>query len=153
MDATLRVSRPEDFEQLYEIDQACYPPGIAYSRRTLRWFLGLRRADCVVAEVGAKVVGFIVSLSEDALAHIITIDVLEAYRRSGIGSALLQEAERRLESRDIHEVSLETATSNDAAVAFWQKHRYRTRRLLKNYYPGRIDAWYMTKVLGRAKET
>jgi ribosomal-protein-alanine N-acetyltransferase len=153
MDATLRVSRPEDFEQLYEIDQACYPSGIAYSRRTLRRFLGLRHADCVVAEVGGKVVAFIVSLSEDALAHIITIDVLEPYRRSGIGSALLREAERHLESRDIREVSLETATSNAAAVAFWEKHRYRTRRLLKNYYPGRVDAWYMTKALGSEKET
>ncbi len=153
MNAALRVYRPEDFEQLYEIDQACYPPGVAYSRRTLRWFLGLRGADCVVAEGEKKILGFIVSHRKGPEAHIITIDVLEPHRRHGVGSTLLREAESRLAARGVSAVSLETATDNAAAVAFWQKHGYRTRSLLKDYYPGRLNAFSMTKALTGSKET
>jgi ribosomal protein S18 acetylase RimI-like enzyme len=47
---TLRSYVPADFEKLYEIDQACYEPEIAYSRRELRNYLRFPGADCVVAE-------------------------------------------------------------------------------------------------------
>jgi len=50
MTVTLRSYEPEDFDRLYEIDQACYEPAIAYSRRELRNYLRFRGADCVVAE-------------------------------------------------------------------------------------------------------
>ncbi len=153
MNAALRVYRPEDFEQLYEIDQACYPPGVAYSRRTLRRFLGLRGADCVVAEGDKKILGFIVSHRRGPEAHIITIDVLEPHRRRGFGSALLHEAESCLAARGVGTVSLETATDNAAAVAFWQKHGYRTHSLLQDYYPGLSNAFFMTKALTGSEET
>ncbi len=153
MEASLRVYRPDDFEQLYEIDQACYPSGISYSRRTLRWFLKLRGADCLVAEGQGKILGFIVSHRKGSEAHIITIDVVEPHRRHGVGSALVREAENRLAARGVHRVSLETATDNDGVVAFWQKHGYRTEGCLKNYYPGPLNAFFMTKALADPKET
>jgi len=36
---TLRDYKPEDFGTLYEIDRACYPMDIAYSKRELRAYL------------------------------------------------------------------------------------------------------------------
>ena len=45
------------------------------------------------------------------------------------------------------EVSLETATENASAIAFWQKHGYRTRGVIEGYYPGGRDAYSMTKLL------
>ena len=152
MDAILRVCRPEDFEQLYEIDQACYPPGIAYSRRTLQDLLVLGGADCLVAEGKGRILGFLVSLRKGSEVHIITIDVVEPHRRCGIGSALLREAEERLAAGGVRKVWLETATANEAAVAFWRKHGYRSQGLLKNYYPGPLDAFFMTKALASPKE-
>ena len=53
MPFTLRSYVPADFEKLYEIDQACYEPEIAYSRRELRNYLRFPGAECVVAEPGA----------------------------------------------------------------------------------------------------
>jgi ribosomal protein S18 acetylase RimI-like enzyme len=47
----------------------------------------------------------------------------------------------------VRQVWLETATNNAAAVAFWQKHGYRTEAVLKNYYADRVDAYEMRKVL------
>jgi ribosomal-protein-alanine N-acetyltransferase len=153
VNATLRSYLPEDFEQLHAIDQVCYPRGIAYSKRSLRWFLAVSGADCIVAETQGRIAGFILCESDGPRAHIITIDVLERFRRSGIGSALLREAERRLAKRGVGAVELETAQDNDAAIAFWQKHGYRTRSVYKRYYLGRIDALAMAKLLAVPKET
>jgi ribosomal-protein-alanine N-acetyltransferase len=153
----LRAYDPADFDTLYEIDQACYPPGIAYSKRTLRWFLRLPGAQCLVAQLAPQqqrgpIAGFVLAEHEGLRGHIITLDVLEAYRRRGVGSTLLGAIERQLVARGVRQVELETATENHAAVAFWQKHGYRTRGVLKRYYLDRLDAFRMTKALEPTKE-
>jgi ribosomal-protein-alanine N-acetyltransferase len=144
---TLRTYTPEDFDTLYEIDQACYEPAIAYSKREFRNYLRFPGAECVIAEENGKAAGFCLTAHQQARGYIITIDVLEKFRRRGVGTALLAEAERRLFARGVKEIGLETATDNDSAVAFWQHHGYRTRGVWKGYYPGGRDAFAMTKVL------
>ena len=144
----LRTYEPGDFEILYEIDQACYEPEIAYSRRELRQYMRFPGLECMVAEVEGKLVGFCLAASEDAQGYVITMDVLGEYRRHGIASALLEAVEQRLAARDVTEVWLETATDNDAAIAFWQRHGYRKQGVRKNYYPGKRDAFTMRKSIG-----
>ncbi len=147
MRPTLRPYRPEDFETLYAIDQACYDETIAYSHRELACYMHLPGADCLVAETGGKAIGFVLSSREKDQGHVITIDVLAPHRRTGVGSALLVGAEKRLAERGVTRVVLETATNNQPAVSFWQKHGYRTRGVLRNYYPGGLDAFAMSKSL------
>jgi ribosomal protein S18 acetylase RimI-like enzyme len=149
---TLRSYKPADFEALHEIDQVCYEAEIAYSKRELREYLRLRGADCVVAESGARIAGFCISAQQDHYGYIVTIDVLEEFRRHRVGTALLDEIERRLIALGVHEVRLETATDNDSAVAFWQKHGYRKRGVRKNYYPNGRHAFAMTKTLALAEK-
>jgi ribosomal protein S18 acetylase RimI-like enzyme len=144
----LRPYTPEDFESLYEIDQACYAPGIAYSRPELHAYLRLPGADCVIAAIRRKPVGFCLTAHRETRGHIITIDVLEVYRRHKIGSSLLEAVESRLAEYGVNEVILETATENYSAIAFWDKHGYRTRGIWKGYYPGGRDAYAMSKSLG-----
>jgi ribosomal-protein-alanine N-acetyltransferase len=150
---TIRPYNPKDFEILYEIDQSCYPPSIAYSRPELRAYLNLPGADCLVATIRRKPVGFCLSAHKDTRGHIITIDVLESHRRDGIGSRLLRAVETRLEKFGVHEIHLETATENDSAIAFWQKHGYRTRGVWKGYYPGGRDAYAMIKSIASTRAT
>jgi [ribosomal protein S18]-alanine N-acetyltransferase len=167
MPFTLRDYSPADLETLYEIDQACYPRGIAYSRRMLRWYLSQPGSLCIVAQEAAgathpAVLGFLIAqarggmpptrakstLAEDAdEGYIVTIDVMEAQRRSGIGTALLEETERRLAKMGVRYVELQTATNNQAGVAFWQRHGYRSSGVTRGYYLGRIDAYEMFKEL------
>jgi ribosomal-protein-alanine N-acetyltransferase len=144
---SLRPYTPADFETLYEIDQLCYPPEIAYSRRDLRNYLRFPGADCIVAESGGEIIGFCITAHLRAEGYVITMDVLAAYRRQGVATALLAEAERHLAENGISEVGLETATDNDSAIAFWQKHGYRKRGVRKHYYPGGRDAFSMSKPL------
>jgi len=147
MPPTLRSYEPHDFAALYKLDQACFPPGISYSKTTLRYFLTLASADCVVAEEGRRIVGFIVSEENPPLAHIISLDVDAKHRRRGVGTMLLERLESNLAARGVRSILLETAIDNEAAVAFWKAHGYRIEATLKRYYLGRIDAFEMRKIL------
>jgi ribosomal-protein-alanine N-acetyltransferase len=147
MALTLRSYEPRDFAALYRLDQSCFPAGISYSKTTLRYFLTIPSADCVVALEDGKIAGFVVSEENPPLAHIITLDVEERHRRRGVATALLQKIESNLAARGVRSILLETAITNEAAVAFWQRHGYRIEATLKRYYLGRVDAYEMRKVL------
>jgi ribosomal-protein-alanine N-acetyltransferase len=142
-----RQYEPRDFAALYRLDQACFPAGIAYSKATLRYFLEQAGAECLIAEDGGKIAGFILAECNGALAHIITLDVAESARRQGLGSALLRQAEANLALSGARTVLLETAVTNEPGIAFWKKHGYRIEAVLKRYYPGKLDAYAMRKTL------
>ena len=151
MAVTLRSYDPRDFPALHRLDQGCFPAGISYSKTTLRYFLTLPSADCTIAMDGAKIAGFILTEENPPLAHVITLDVAEAFRRQGVGSELLKESERNLALRGVRNVLLETATDNEAAVAFWKRHGYRVEAVLKRYYLSRLDAYEMRKILAETR--
>lgn len=145
---TLRSYTPADFEAIYEIDQECFERDIAYTRRDMRAYLQFPGAECVLAQtVRGKLAGFCIGARRGPLGYLITMDVLRQYRRKGAAAGLLAELERRLASRGTTEVWLETATDNEAAIAFWLKHGYRKRGVREGYYPDGTDAFTMQKVL------
>lgn len=152
MAVTLRSYEPHDFSALYRLDQSCFPAGISYSKTTLRYFLTLPSADCVVAADGKNIAGFILTEENPPLAHVITLDVAENHRRHGLGSLLLAESEKNLYLRGVRSILLETAIENEAAVAFWKRHGYRIEAVLKRYYLGRLDAYEMRKVLPKSSQ-
>jgi [ribosomal protein S18]-alanine N-acetyltransferase len=96
------------------------------------------------------VAGFCLASSEEALGYVVTMDVLAQYRRHGVASALLEAVEQRLAASHVAEMWLETATDNDAAIAFWQRHGYRKQGIRRDYYPGGRDAFTMRKSLARS---
>jgi len=139
---------PLDFDALHKIDQKCFEPAIAYSRGQLREYLELPGAQCLVAQAGKKIAGFLVTAHARRVGYIVTIDVLPDYRRHSVGTRLLREGEKRLAAAGVRSIELETATDNASAIAFWQNHGYRTRGVIKNYYPNGRDAFSMTKSMG-----
>jgi [ribosomal protein S18]-alanine N-acetyltransferase len=147
MGAAIRQYGTKDFGALHKLDQACFPPGIAYSKFSLQYFLSLPAADCLVAEDANKIVGFILAETNAPLAHIITLDVAASYRRTGLGSLLLAEMEKHFRFKEVRSVLLETAVDNETGIAFWEKHGYRTEAVLKRYYLGKVDASEMRKRL------
>jgi [ribosomal protein S18]-alanine N-acetyltransferase len=153
----LRPYLSSDFDALYSLDRACYPPGIAYSRSMLRWFLKQPGAICIVAEdanVGAdaEIKAFVLVEAEPPLGHIITLDVAAECRRSGLGTELTMAAENTLAMNGVREVELEAAIDNAAGIAFWTRHGYRTVGTIPRYYLDRVDALCMTKFLAAPKE-
>lgn len=144
-----RIFEAEDLEEAYRLDQSCYPPGIAYSRYALREFLSAPGSRAWVAEEEAESLAglVIVRHMRGDRGHVITLDVLAARRRQGLGSQLLSTAEAWLHERGVRRVRLETAVSNQAAVQFWQRAGYRVVGTLRRYYLDHEDAYRMEKEL------
>jgi [ribosomal protein S18]-alanine N-acetyltransferase len=93
-------------------------------------------AGFIVAEAGARERG-----------HIITIDVIAAARRFGVGSLLLRAAEDRLISTGCRAVELETAVDNVSALAFYKRHRYTVIKTFPRYYSNGVDALVLERKL------
>ena len=155
-DFTLREFRRGDFDALWEIDQKCFPPGISYSQMELLAYMRRPRSFTLVAEGvysgqahGNEVaqVGFIVAEAGRTRGHIITIDVLEHARRSGLGTKLLTAAENRLWEMGCAVVLLETAVDNTAAMAFYKRHGYYLVKTVPRYYSTGVDAFVLKKDL------
>jgi [ribosomal protein S18]-alanine N-acetyltransferase len=151
---TVRSFQPSDFDTLWRIDQACFPPGISYSRAELRFYMRRPNAFTLVAAgredsaADEMIAGFIVAeAGPRARGHIITIDVVSAARRSGLGSLLLRAAEDRLLSLKSTVVELETSVDNVTALSFYKRHGYSVIRTAPRYYSNGMDALVMEKSL------
>jgi ribosomal protein S18 acetylase RimI-like enzyme len=150
----LRPYQPSDFEALVAMDQACFPKTIAYGQHEMKRYLQSEGSNCLVAEIGSPVIrttlaGFILTERSSELAHIITLDVLEPFRRQSVGSILLSAAERDAATSGAAVMYLETATTNKAAIALWKKHGYREFGTIENYYGRGQHAFEMIKRLER----
>jgi ribosomal-protein-alanine N-acetyltransferase len=145
----LRPFQPSDLQTLYEIDRACFPPGVSYSREELARFVGRRNAKTWVAQEGEAIIGFLVGNREpQGVWHIVTIDVLEPWRRQGVGDALMDAAEDWAAAHDLRLMYLETAENNLAAQAFYNKRGYVKYEKLERYYEDGTAAWVMVRRLG-----
>lgn len=150
----IRDFRTQDFEILWQLDQTCFSPGIAYSRDELRSYIRHRGAFTLVAVEAiegkegkeGKIAGFIV-VHGGPSGHVITIDVDATARRSGVGSLMLRAAEDRLRAAGSRAVGLETAVDNLAALSFYKRHGYSVVRTWPRYYSNGVDALVMKKEL------
>ncbi|MFL6301214.1 MAG: GNAT family N-acetyltransferase [Terriglobales bacterium] len=160
----IRTASEAEFEQLWQIDQSCFLPGIAYSREELQWYMRRPQAFTVVSEREGQVAGFVLAdiakvrrkappakkltaPAAESVGHVITIDVVARWRRAGIGSELLASAEKRLKEAGCRTVLLETGVDNDSAIRFYKKHGYSVLRTIPRYYMGQLDAFMMGKKL------
>ncbi|MBI3475697.1 MAG: GNAT family N-acetyltransferase [Acidobacteria bacterium] len=152
----IRPFQKTDFEALWQMDQICFDPLLAYSRPELAIYMRRPGAFTLVAEsldegdstkVARAILGFIVAEPRRRTGHIITIDVLPTTRRSGIGSSLLQAAEDRLQAAGALVVELETAVNNAAAIQFYKRKEYFVEKTVPGYYSNHLDALVMRKDL------
>lgn len=155
----IRSYHQDDLRTLHRIDQACFPQGVAYSLWELRHYIESKCSMTLVVEDEAgHIAGFIIAqrkpvrkrgrrLRPTYCGHIITIDLLPEYRRSGIGTQLLRSIEEWLIQQGADLVFLETATDNKPAIAFYRKHGYTVLETIKGYYADGSDAYLMVKRL------
>jgi ribosomal protein S18 acetylase RimI-like enzyme len=166
----VRSFQPGDFETLWQIDQACFDPQLAYSRPELAFYMRRPSAFALVAEESVngtaagtrnsvfsesgaerKILGFIVAEKRRQTGHIITIDVIAEARRLGVGSALLDAAEEKLREGGAAAVELETAVNNEAAIRFYKQKGYFVEKTVRGYYSNHLDALVMGKILTASK--
>lgn len=143
---------------MWRIDQICFEPQLAYSRPELAIYMRRPGSFTLVADSAEDVakgngdwtqgiVGFIVAEARRRAGHVITIDVIPAARRGGVGSALLDAAEGQLSAAGAAIVDLETAVNNLAAIQFYKRKGYFVEDTIRGYYSNQLDALVMRKEL------
>ena len=144
----VRRYQASDLSTLSEIDRTCFPPGIAYTRKELESFIGHRSSVTWVAEASGAISGFVVARRQPArVGHIITIDVVDAWRRRGVGSALMEAAESWARKAKLGLMYLETAEDNLEAQRFYEARGYRKVDKVDRDYSNSLAAWVMVKRL------
>jgi len=82
------------------------------------------------------------------VGHVISIAVLQEYRRRGIGSALMSEALKIFEEKyDVDSVYLEVRVSNQPAINMYERFGFVKARIIRGYYRDGEDAYVMVKRL------
>jgi ribosomal-protein-alanine N-acetyltransferase len=147
----LRGFEAKDLSELLRLDARCFPPQISYSRAELQYFVRHPRSTTMVADTEGQIAGFcVVDWKLEAgrkVGHFITIDVAPELRRSGLGRQLMQAGERELAAMDCIAITLEVATNNIGALAFYEQLEYRHTGRIPGYYADGTDALVLRKAL------
>ena len=145
----LRDFHPEDLEQLVDIDQICFPEGIAYAKRDFRHFLRKKGSYVVLAEFNHRIVAFGITVTLRNQMHLVTLDVLPDFQGKKIGSLLLNHILNRARLDKIERIDLEVAEDNSKAIRFYRSRGFRAVKRLKEYYANNGDALLMTRNLSK----
>lgn len=153
----IRKARLEDIPRVIVINRVTLPEN--YPEWFWRDHLEKWGEAFFVAEVDGKVVGYVMSRVEYGApniakgmlvkkGHIVSIAVLEGYRRRRIGTALMKAALEALRERyGCKEVYLEVRVSNEPAIKLYEKLGFRKVRIIPMYYLDGEDAYLMAKGL------
>ncbi len=155
----LREFDMKDLETVVSINRAVLPenyPSYFFVEHHLQFPKAF-----IVAEVGGRVVGYVMSRVEFGWSnirrgmvarkgHIVSIGVLPQYRRVGIGYNLMVRSMRAMKHfYKASEAYLEVRVSNKPAISLYEKLGYRIVDVIKGYYADGEDAYIMATSLDK----
>ena len=128
---TIRLMAETDYDLLFALWQGTAGMGLNPaddSREGIVRYLRRNPTTCFVAEEGGVLIGAILSGHDGRRAYVYHMAVAEAYRRRGIGEALLERALEALSREGISKAALLVFATNEKGNAFWEKNGFFTRR-------------------------
>ena len=133
-----RLFEPDDFDELYEIEEVCFQPPLRFSRRYMHQLIASPSAAIWIAESHGHLSGFgIVEWSEQAVgifAYIQTIEVAPQDRGRGIGSELMRRLEGSANAEGAVAIWLHVDETNAPAIQLYRSHGYQHTGRTENYY-------------------
>jgi len=140
----------DDLDTLYRIELECFDRE-AITKNQLAWFLRSLKFVSLVAEVNHDIAGFIIGSVEyyenKIYGHVYSLDVSRRYRRMGVASKLLDEAERIFAGNGAGVCLLEVCTDNVEALRLYRKRGYIIMETLENYYRLGVNGFRFKKEL------
>lgn len=134
-----RLCQPDDFPQLYAIEELCFPPPDRFSRRYLRSLVSRANAATWIAEEDGCLTGFAIVVwaqrKSEITAYIQTIEVAPETRRGGVGRELLRRLEASVQTAGAALIWLHVEATNAAALHLYEAQGYRCQGRRENYYP------------------
>lgn len=132
-DVIIRQARPEDVEDIYEIEKLCFPD--PWSIDSLKYELEENpRAFYIVAEMDGQVVGYAGLWWIEDEGHITNVAVKPGYRNRRIGEGIISVMIDFTSKEGIRHHTLEVRRSNDPAIGLYEKFGFRTEGVRKRYY-------------------
>jgi ribosomal-protein-alanine acetyltransferase len=134
-----------DLNALRYLEKVCFPKD-AWPLLDLVGVLTMPEIVRYKAALGERMVGFIAGdvRKSEGMAWIATLAVLPEARGRGIGRALLQACEARL---NVPRVKLNVRVSNRVAINLYESAGYQRAGLWPKYYSDGEDALIMEKLL------
>ena len=149
MEIRIETASIKLLDEMYKIEEKCFEQE-AFTKRQIAYLLTDYNTIALVAKSDSEIAGFIIAQveieNETLFGHIITINVLPAFRRKGTGSKMLQQIEAILKQKGISECHLEVREDNSAALKLYQKSGYAKVGRLEKYY-GKSHGLYLKKNL------
>lgn len=139
----------QHLERLYEIETQCFKAE-AFTKHQIASLLTDYNSISLIAKANDEIIGFIIGMiyleRSSAVGHILTIDVLPAFRKREAGLRLMSEIEKLFREKTVKISSLEVREDNVAALRLYEKCGYKIVGKLKNYY-GNVHGIYLRKTL------
>lgn len=154
----IRLFQTEDLQRVVWINRTCLPenyPGL--------FFMSIYESfpkTFLVAEHETKkeIIGYVMGRVERGFSnvknykltkkgHIVSIAVIEEYRRSGIATQLLKKALEGFREYEASESFLEVRESNIEAINLYKKAGYLEKKVLPGYYSDGEDALLLARPL------
>jgi ribosomal-protein-alanine N-acetyltransferase len=111
----------------------------------------LRQRHCIgmVAEHDNRIVGFMIYELSKTRLHILNFAVAQAFRRSGVGTQMVEKLVNKLSQQGRQEIVLEVRETNLRAQRFYAAMGFRANRVLRQHYVDSAeDAYLMSYRLG-----
>jgi ribosomal-protein-alanine N-acetyltransferase len=134
------------------LHRACFPAD-PWDTAAIEQIISMPGSFGLIGWAGHVAVGFALALDLGLEFEIISLGVLEGFRRAGIGSALLDCLCSEARRRGAERVVLEVAVDNDAARALYAARGFTAIGRRRNYYrqtTGSADALVLCVVLAAA---
>ncbi|MDH3942599.1 MAG: GNAT family N-acetyltransferase [Anaerolineae bacterium] len=134
-----------DMGAIRELERLCFPLD-AWPLLDMIGVLALPSVVRLKAEEDQRLVGFVAAdvRRSKNMAWIATICVHPDLRGQGLGAALLEACEAKL---DVGKVKLSVRASNQSAINLYKRFGYQQVDTWKRYYKGGEDATVMEKVV------
>jgi ribosomal-protein-alanine N-acetyltransferase len=146
-----RLYRPEDFPQLYAIEQLCFQPPFRFSRSYMRQLVASPNAATWIAEEEQQMTGFAIAdwtrEATQTAAYIQTVEVAPPHRKHGIATELLDRLEASARTAGASAIGLHVAEQNASAIRLYRAHGYHPQGREESYYAPGIAALIYAKPL------
>jgi len=133
-----RLFEPEDFDDLYAVEEVCFKPPHRFSRRYMRYLVKRSQTATWVAVESFCLSGFAIvewsKLGENVVAYIATIEVLPEMRCHGVGAELLRRIEGSANAEGAIEIWLHVDAENASAIRLYENFGYSNAGRAEHYY-------------------
>jgi ribosomal-protein-alanine N-acetyltransferase len=133
-----RLFKPDDFAELYAIEELCFLPPFRFSRAYLQQLVQSEASATWIAEQDGKITGFAVADWDRDIgtpeAYIQTIEVAPEHRRLGIGNELLRRVEGTAQTAGADSIWLHVDSENTPAIRLYEAFGYKCEGREEHYY-------------------